>query len=67
LLLQITEKYLEFRKELYVCYINFWKAFDIVWREGMMKVVRHLGYTEKIVRILEKLCEGTFSAVRVGG
>ena len=29
--------------------------------------MRHYGYPEKIVRILENAYKGTFSAVRVGG
>jgi len=29
--------------------------------------MRYLGYPEKIVRILEKMYEGTFSAVRAAG
>jgi len=29
--------------------------------------MRHMGYPEKIVRIVEKLYEGSFSAVRAAG
>jgi len=65
---QLAGKYFAFSKELYVRYIDFRKAFDSVWREGPWEVMRHTGYSEKIVRILEKMHEGTFSAVRaVGG
>ena len=64
---QLAEKYEEFGKQLYVCYIDFRKAFDSIWRKGLWKVMRHLGYPEKIIRILENAYTGTFSAVRVGG
>jgi len=64
---QMAEKYEEFGKELYVCYIDFRKAFDSVWRKGLWKVMRHYGYPEKIVRILENAYKDTFSAVRVDG
>jgi len=64
---QLAEKFVEFSKELYVCYIDFRKAFDSIWREGQREVMRHMGYPEKIVRILERMCEGTFSAVRAAG
>ena len=50
---QLAEKYEEFEKELYVCYIDFRKAFDSVWRKGLWRTKRHLGYPEKIVLILE--------------
>ena len=63
---QLAEKYSDFSKDLFVCYVDFKKAFDSVWREGLWKVMRRLGYPEKIVRILESLYRGTFSAVRVG-
>jgi len=52
---------------LFVCYIDFRKAFDSVWRKGLWAVMRHYGYPEKIVRILENTYRDTFSAVRVGG
>jgi len=54
-------------KELYVCYIDFRKAFDSVWKKGLWRVMRHYGYREKIVRILENIYSETLSAVRVGG
>ena len=64
---QLAERYEEFGKELYVCYIDFRKAFDSVWRKGLWKVMRQYGYPEKVVKILENRYEETFSAVRVGG
>jgi len=59
---QLAEKYEEFSKELYVCYIDFHKAFDSVWRKGLWKVMRHYGYPEKIIRVLESVYKDTFSA-----
>jgi len=38
-----------------VCYIDFQKAFDSVWRIGLCRVITFLGYEDKIVRILEAL------------
>lgn len=32
---QLAERYEEFGKELYVCYVDFRKAFDSVWRKGL--------------------------------
>ena len=65
---QLAERYEEFGKELYyVCYIDFRKAFDSIWRKGLWNVMRHLGYPKKIVKILENAYKNTFSAVRVDG
>ncbi|KAK7823563.1 hypothetical protein U0070_004677 [Myodes glareolus] len=32
---QLAEKYKEFGKDLYVCYIDFGKAFDSIWKDGL--------------------------------
>ena len=58
---RLTEMYIEYGK--YVCYIDFQKAFHSVWRIGLWRVMRFLGYEEKIVRILETLYQDTMSAV----
>ena len=63
---QLAEKYTEMNRGLYVGYIDFRKAFDSVWREGLWRVMRSLGFEEKIVRVLESMYQGTFSAVRAG-
>ena len=55
---QISEKYEEFGKDLYVCYVDVQKAFDCVWRKGLWKVLRYFGYPEKLVRILENMYQG---------
>ena len=62
----MAEKYTDLSRDLYVCYVDFRKAFDSIWREGLWKVMKNLGYPDKIVRILESLYSGTFSTVRVG-
>jgi len=64
---RLAETYIEFSKYLYVCYVDFKKAFDSVWRSGLWKGMRFLGYEDKIVRLLEALCKDTMSAIRVDG
>jgi len=63
----MSELYNKFGKHLYVCYVDFKKAFDSVWRTGLWHVMRHLGFDEKIIRILESLYKDIVSAVRVDG
>ena len=48
-----------------MCYVDFQKAFDSVWRIGLWQVMRFFGYEDKIVRILEELYQDTINAVRV--
>ena len=62
----IAEKYSEHGKDIYVCFVDFQKAFDSVWRRGLWQAMRHLGYDNKLVRILESMYRGTCSAVRTG-
>ena len=62
----LAEKYNEVGKDLFLCYVDFQKAFDSVWRRGLWQVMRHLGYDRKIVRLLENLYKSTRSSVRVG-
>jgi hypothetical protein len=64
---QIAEKYNEKRKPLYCCYIDYQKAFDTVWQEGLWQAMRHLGYLSKIVDLLGTLYGSSQSAVRVNG
>ena len=64
---QVVEKYTEMNKDLFVGYIDFRKAFDSIWRRGLWRVMRNLGFAEKLVKILENMYEGTYSAVRSSG
>ena len=64
---QLAEKYAEFGRDIFVCYVDFRKAFDSVWRKGLWRVLRHYGYPEKIIRILENMYSETLSAVRTNG
>ena len=64
---RMTEEYIEYGKDLYVCSVDFQKAFDSVWRAGLWQVMLHLRYDEKIIILLEALYKDTLSAVRVDG
>ncbi|XP_072025435.1 uncharacterized protein [Amphiura filiformis] len=64
---QIMEKYLEKKKDLYCCYIDFEKAFDSVWQEGLWKALGFFGFSSKIIRLLKALYQKSTSAVRVNG
>ena len=64
---QIAEKYLEKDRELYCCYIDFEKAFDSVWQEGVWRALRFFGFPQKIINLLQALYSKSNSAVRVNG
>jgi len=52
---------------VYVCYVDFQKAFDSVLGKRLWKVTRHYGYNETMIRILESVYNDTLSAARVNG
>ena len=64
---QITEKYLEKGKSLHCCYIDFEKAFDSVWQEGVWKALSFFGFPMKIIRLLQALYSKSNNSVRVNG
>jgi sorting nexin-29 len=63
----LAEKYLDLQdKDLYLVFIDFKKAFDRVWHEGLWRVLHHYGVHPKIVELIKNLYAQTTSAVRVG-
>ena len=64
---QIGEKYMEKNRDIYICYIDFEKAFDSVWQEGIWKALALFGFPNKITRLLKDLYDKSQSCVRVNG
>src|SRR6476469_664175 len=64
---QVVEKDMEMNKDLFVGYIDFRKAFDSIGRRGLWRVMRNLAFAAKLVKILENMYEGTYSAMRSSG
>ena len=64
---QLTEKYLERGKRLYICYIDFEKAFDRVWQRGLWHCMTFFGFPKKIISLLQALYRISQSTVRVNG
>ena len=62
---QQAEKYNEKQKPLYCCYIDFQKAFDTVWQEGLWQAMRQLGYSSKTIDFLRALYGTSQSTVKV--
>ena len=54
----ILEQSLEWNSPLYINFVDFAKAFDIVDRETLWMLLRHYGVPEKITRIISKSYEG---------
>jgi len=63
----LAEEYYEFGEHLYICYVDYQKAFVSFWRVGLCHIMKYLRNEEKIVRLLEALYRGMECAVRVNG
>ena len=61
----MAEKHIEYGRKLYHNFVDFIKAFDLVWHEGLWKVMRYFNIDENIIAIIENLYKKTNSAVLV--
>lgn len=59
----LMEKHLQHQRKLYHNFIDFKKAFDRVWLEGLWQVLRRFGIEEGLVQVIEGLYNSATSAV----
>jgi len=64
---QIQEKCREQQQDLYMIFIDLTKTFDTVHREGLWKVLRKIGCTEKFIRVIRNFHEGMMAQVLYSG
>ena len=55
----IIEQSLEWQSTLYIYFVDFRKAFDMVDRYTVWRILRHYGIPEKIVNIMQSLYDNT--------
>ena len=60
---KLIEESVEFKKELYVNFVDFEKAFDSVFRQALWKVLREYGVPEKVIKMVRILYDGFECAV----
>ena len=49
----ILEQCNEWQRKIYVNFVDFEKAFDNVHRESLLKILRHYGIPEKLVKLIQ--------------
>jgi len=54
----IVEQTIEWQTSLYICFVDFEKAFDSVDRESIWSILRHYGVPAKMVNIIQQLYDG---------
>ena len=59
----LMEKHLQHQRDLFHNFIDFKKAFDRVWHDGLWQVLRNFGIEEGLIQIMESLYKNSSSAV----
>lgn len=59
----MMEKHLQHQRDLFHNFIDFKKAFDRVWHDGLWQVLRKFGIEEGLIQTIQALYNNTSSAV----
>ena len=63
----LTGKSLQHGQNIYVCFVEFEKAFDIVDWKKLMNALRRIGVDWKDRRLIGNLCMGQKVRIRIEG
>ena len=62
----IMEKAREFQKNIYLCFIDYAKAFDCVHHNKLWKILKEMGIPDHLICLLRNLDAGQEATVRTG-
>ena len=62
----IMEKVREFQRNIYVCFIDYAKAFDCVDHNKLWKTLKEMGIPDYLTCLLRNLYAGQEATVRIG-
>ena len=62
----MIDKYLNTGKRLYTCFVDFKKAFDTIWREGLFYKLLNQGIDKSFVKLLISMYSRQISCVNIG-
>ena len=62
----IIEKAIEFQKSIYLCFIDYAKAFDCVDHNNLWKTLKGMGIPDHLTCLLRNLYAGQETTVRTG-
>ena len=60
----VIEKAREFQKNIYLCFINYAKAFDCVDHDKLWKALREMGIPDYLTCLLRNMYAGQEATVR---
>ena len=61
----IMEKPREFQKNIYLCFIDYAKAFDCVYHNKLWKILKEIGIPDHLTCLLRNLYAGQEATVRL--
>ena len=62
----IMENAREFQKNIYLCFVDYIKAFDCVDHNKLWKILKEMGITDHLIFLLRNLYAGQEATVRTG-
>ena len=62
----IIKKAREFQKNIYLCFIDYAKAFDCVGHNKLWKILKGMGKPDHLICLLRNLYAGQEATVRTG-
>ena len=61
----LAQKHIEYQKDLYICFIDYAKAFDKVKHENLIDCLKQIGLDSKDIRVIANLYWFQQAAIRV--
>ena len=61
----LIDKYLSQNKKLYLCFVDFKKAYDTVWRIGLLSKLQSYGISNRFINLLYSMYSKTKSSVQL--
>ena len=62
----LIEKYKKQRKKLFLCFIDFKKAYDSVWHAGLLHKLRGIGLSQKFFSVIKSMYQQSTLTVQIG-
>ena len=59
----LIQKYTKNKGKLYGCFVDLKKAFDSVWRKGLIHKLREIGINQKTVNLIENIYNTTYTSL----
>ena len=63
----VIDKYLGNGKKIYSCFIDYQKAYDSVWREGLYYKMIKSGITKDVVKLIKNMYEKNKQSLKING